>query len=127
MAGARPTHEACAHGASSIYGYQTDATWAFIGEPSAHGASSICGHQTDATRVFPGTTVQMELAPYNAARAEATQPPHPHTWHRPARLCGRRLNGSVDRRGAYAVAAECNPVEHPVEYPGKGFAVILSA
>jgi len=31
--------------------------------------------------------------------------------------------GSVDRRGAYAVAAEC----HPVEHPGKGYTVILSA
>ena len=29
MAGARPTHEACAHGASSIYGYQTHTTRAF--------------------------------------------------------------------------------------------------
>ena len=80
MAGARPTHEACAHGASSICGYQTHATWAFTGEPSAHGASSIYGYQTDATRVFTGATVQMELAPYNAARAEAAQPPQSKLW-----------------------------------------------
>lgn len=57
MAAARPTHEACAHGASSIYGYQTDAT-----------------------RVFTGATVQMELAPYNAARAEAAQPSQTKLW-----------------------------------------------
>ena len=80
MAGARPTHEARVLGASSIYGYQTHATWAFTGEPSAHGASSICGHQTDATRVFTGATVHMELAPYNAARAEASQPSQTKLW-----------------------------------------------
>ena len=80
MAGARPTHEACVLGASSIYTDQTHATWAFTGEPSAHGASSICGHQTDATRVFTGATVQMELAPYNAARAEAAQPSQTKLW-----------------------------------------------
>ena len=91
MAGARPTHEACAHGASSICGYQTHATWAFTGEPSAHGASSIYGYQTDATRVFTGATVQMELAPYNAARAEAAQPSQTKLWP-----C----------RGLYSAAAE---------------------
>ena len=80
MAAARPTHEACVLGASSIYTDRTHATWAFTGEPSAHGASSICGHQTDATRVFTGATVQMELAPYNAARAEAAQPPQSKLW-----------------------------------------------
>ena len=80
MAGARPTHEACVLGASSIYGYQTDATWAFIGEPGVDGASSIYGYQTDATRVFTGATVQMELAPYNAARAEASQPSQTKLW-----------------------------------------------
>ena len=57
MAAARPTHEACAHGASSIYGYQTHATWAFT-----------------------GATVHMELAPYNAARAEAAQPSQTKLW-----------------------------------------------
>ena len=31
--------------------------------------------------------------------------------------------GSVDCRGAYAGVAECNPVEHP----GKGYTVILTA
>ena len=80
MAAARPTHEACAHGASSIYGYQTHATWAFIGEPSADGASSICGHQTDATRVFTGATVQTELPPNCTARAEAAQPSQTKLW-----------------------------------------------
>ena len=80
MAGARPTHEACVLGASSIYGYRTHATWAFSGEPSAHGASSICGYQTDATRVFTGATVHMELAPYNAARDEAAQPSQTKLW-----------------------------------------------
>ena len=80
MAGARPTHEACVLGASSIYGHQTDATRVFTGEPSAHGASSICGHKTDATRAFTGATVHMELAPYNAARAEAAQPSQTKLW-----------------------------------------------
>ena len=80
MAAARPSHEACAYGASSIYTDRTHTTRAFTGEPSAHGASSICGHQTDATRVFTGATVHMELAPYNAARAEASQPSQTKLW-----------------------------------------------
>ena len=80
MAGARPTHEACVLGASSIYGYQTHATWAFTGEPSAHGASAIYRRRHNATRVFAGATVQMELAPYNAARAEASQPSQTKLW-----------------------------------------------